>query len=564
MKSEVKKYSRRIIFIAIAAIALSFFSFASISAYRTHIRMQDEISSLNQSSSESSTVTSQSKTPNPSPSPRAAFIPDPNELQPIPNLEEIDYISNSINIEQTESGAEASWEVQKNADYYVLCAANSANQIYRKEILWPNISQWLIPDTVSGRLFLLCYQDMGEDSTDDDTLITVLSADINVADELTEQTPAPIDENSTEIKNTYMIIVDKADFTFGIFTYDNKGEYTVLVTAFPTAIGYSDRMTPNGTFEISSKGEWKSWSTGSFSPYYTRFTSGLYFHGAVYSSKRNDTMYKSFYNEIGTASSSGCLRTTIEGAKWVYYNCPAGTVVKIVSSSDEVEKVIKTPLDPYYPRWDPTDSEKPSLSPPEVTTNALLMIDEGGSASLTDLLNAVDQKADSKGLIYEIITPPEFGTLSKDTFTQAEINAGEIIYTHDGSDTLTDEFKFVVSNLSSQTNILSFSIKINPVDDNAPEIIQNEWLNVSRGSSASLSGHLIAQDNYIDSSNLIFKVEIMPEHGSIPAEFTQAEITAGKVIYTHDNSYSETDSFIFSVSDGENVLSGQMFSISIN
>jgi len=176
----------------------------------------------------------------------------------------------------------------------------------------------------------------------------------------------------------------------------------------------------------------------------------------------------------------------------------------------------------------------------------------------------VDQKADNEGLIYEIITSPSYGTLNKTTFTQAQINSGEIIYTHDGSDTLADDFTFVVSNLSSQTNILSFNIKINPVDDNAPEIIQNEWLNVSRGSSESLSGHLIAQDNFVDSSNLIYKIEIMPEHGSIPSEFTQAEITAGQVRYIHDNSYSETDSFIFSVSDGENVLSGQMFSININ
>jgi len=564
MKSEVKKNSRRIIFIAVAAIALSFFSLASLSAYRAHIRTQEEISLLNQSSPEASPVITQTKTPDPSPSPRAAFIPDPNDLQSIPDLKEIEYIPNSINIDQSDSGSEASWEVQESADYYVLCAANSDNQIYQKEILWPDISKWLIPEAVNGRIFLLCYQDMGEDSADDDMLISVLSADIKIEDELPEPTAKPIEETPAEVKNTYMIIVDKADFTFGIFTYDSNGEYTVLVEAFPTAIGYSDRMTPNGTFEISSKGEWKSWSTGSYSPYYTRFTSGLYFHGAVYSSKRHDTMYKSFYREIGTASSSGCLRTTIEGAKWVYSNCPAGTVVNIVSSSDKVEKVTKIPLDPYYPRWDPTDPEKPHLTPPEVTTNTSLRIDEGDSASLKDLLNAVDQKADSDGLIYEIITPPACGTLSKDTFTQAEIDADEIIYTHDGSDTLTDGFEFVVSNMSSQTSILSFSIKINPIDDNAPEIIQNEWLDVSRGSSASLSGLLIAQDNFIDSSNLLYKVEIMPEHGSIPVEFTQAEITEGTVIYTHDGSDTETDSFTFSVSDGENVLSGQLFSININ
>ena len=56
----------------------------------------------------------------------------------------------------------------------------------------------------------------------------------------------------------------------------------------------------------------------------------------------------------------------------------------------------------------------------------------------------------------------------------------------------------------------------------------------------------------------------MPEHGTITATFTQSELLEGDVVYIHDGSASENDIFLFSVSDGENVLADQMFTISIN
>ncbi len=176
-------------------------------------------------------------------------------------------------------------------------------------------------------------------------------------------------------------------------------------------------------------------------------------------------MYKSYYNDIGTAASSGCLRTTFEGAKWVYYNCPAGTIVKIVSSSDMVDKVEKPPLDPAYPRWDPTDPDKPYLNPPAVIVNDLFRITEGESAALTGYLKSIDEKIESENLIYDIVTLPSNGTLSKNQFTQKELDSGEVFYIHDGSETETDSFQFTVTNLSSKTGVMTLNIIITLIDD---------------------------------------------------------------------------------------------------
>jgi lipoprotein-anchoring transpeptidase ErfK/SrfK len=145
-----------------------------------------------------------------------------------------------------------------------------------------------------------------------------------------------------------------------VFTYDENGQYTKLVAAFPCAIGRSARMTALGVFEISSKGPWKRWNSSQYSPYYTKYTSGVFIHGPIYRSKKFDTLLYKSYNSIGSTATSGCIRTTVEAAKFVYFECPAGTVIEVVLSSDLVDRIEKIALDEEYPRWDPTDPEKPA------------------------------------------------------------------------------------------------------------------------------------------------------------------------------------------------------------
>jgi len=559
---------RKVIFAVVILVAAVIFFSMALAAYNSRESLSEELN-LNgddgRSTPNPTPITTEKPTEEPSPTLRAAFIPDPDELLPIPQINQIE-VKGKLVGEMDEGQLNVYWEIVDEADYYVFCAMNDDDQIYHKEILWPDISEWLLNDVSNGNVYLFCYEDMGEDNAEDDKLITTLAMDIHietVTDE-PETTPKPSDNNDNEVINKYTIIVDKSDFTFAAFTYDENGEYTILVEAFPTAIGRSERTTPNGTFEISSKGAWKTWSSGSYSPYYTRFTSGLYFHGAIYSRKSSDTLYRASYEQVGTAASSGCLRTTYEAAKWVYYNCPAGTVVKIVSSSDLVPKVYRLEIDPAYPTWDPTDPSKPQLDPPAVLVNSVLNVGEGQTGNLEELLSAYDANVDASILIYEVITLPESGTLSSDTFTQAEIDSGAVTYTHDGSETESDSFQFTVSNLSAATGTISFNINIALTDDTPPEITLNEWITIDQGDSHSLSTCLSATDDETPSGDLVYTITEMPEHGTITATFTQSELLEGDVVYIHDGSASETDSFIFSVSDGENVLSDQMFTISIN
>ncbi len=193
-----------------------------------------------------------------------------------------------------------------------------------------------------------------------------------------EPTPAPPPTaKPPDIGNDYYIIVDKEDHAFGIFECGEDGKPGLLVETFPCALGKSRRMTPTGTYKTGKKILWKRWtgySPDRYSPYATYYTyskssyhGGLYFHGPMYSSKKFDKLIAKTYEEIGKNKTSGCVRTTTGGAYWVYTYCKAGTVVEIAESSDLVSWPGLKAIDPNFPRWDPTNPDKPEAPEPSAS-----------------------------------------------------------------------------------------------------------------------------------------------------------------------------------------------------
>lgn len=187
---------------------------------------------------------------------------------------------------------------------------------------------------------------------------------------ISEPTPEPPPVVKTsEPEKIYCIIVDKEDKAFGIFECGEDGEPNTLVETFPCALGKSGRMTPTGTYKTGDKQRWKEWADniyGKYSPYATYYTyvnegytGGLYIHGPTFTEKDPSKLYKKSYEQIGTNCTSGCIRTTTEGAYWVYTYCQKGTVIKIVNNSDLVSWPGLPEIDPDYPTWDPTDSGLP-------------------------------------------------------------------------------------------------------------------------------------------------------------------------------------------------------------
>jgi len=131
----------------------------------------------------------------------------------------------------------------------------------------------------------------------------------------------------------YFIYVEKGSHTITIYEKDRDGKYTVPLHTWQTAIGKVQGLTPAGLFSLDDKLKWKDWGRSLYSPYASGFAEGVYIHGPVYLGKRFASIQQWSFDGIGKNHSSGCLRTGVEAAFFVYDNCFRGTGIKIVEGS---------------------------------------------------------------------------------------------------------------------------------------------------------------------------------------------------------------------------------------
>jgi VCBS repeat-containing protein len=191
---------------------------------------------------------------------------------------------------------------------------------------------------------------------------------------------------------------------------------------------------------------------------------------------------------------------------------------------------------------------------PVLNTLGSLALSEGASAPITaGLLEATDPEQIPAHLTYTVHTSPVNGTLSPaSAFTQAQIDAGLLSYSHDGSETTSDSFVFSVSDgVGGSIGSTVFDITVTPLNDD-PVLETLESLVVPEGTSVPLTPAVLrVTDAEQGAANLVFTVQIAPINGMLShAAFTQAQIDAGSVSYTHDGSQTTSDFFVFSVTDG--------------
>ncbi|MCX7789654.1 MAG: tandem-95 repeat protein, partial [Chloroflexaceae bacterium] len=103
-----------------------------------------------------------------------------------------------------------------------------------------------------------------------------------------------------------------------------------------------------------------------------------------------------------------------------------------------------------------------------------LTVGEGQSAPISAAaLQANDPDTEPENLRFTLTALPTRGTLrlggsvmTGGSFTQADINAGRLVYTHDGSETTSDSFRFILSDGSTTLPEATFNITITPENDN--------------------------------------------------------------------------------------------------
>lgn len=158
-------------------------------------------------------------------------------------------------------------------------------------------------------------------------------------------------------KSPYYIRVNYGANVVTIYTKDDSGYYTVPFKAMICSCGTA---TPKaGTYETSSKYEWLSLVGNVNGQYATRIVNRILFHSVPYLKQSPDTLEYWEYDKLGTTASAGCIRLTVEDAKWIYDNCTSGTKVEFYSDENPgplgKPTAQKISSNEECRNWDPTD-----------------------------------------------------------------------------------------------------------------------------------------------------------------------------------------------------------------
>lgn len=193
-------------------------------------------------------------------------------------------------------------------------------------------------------------------------------------------------------KNTYYIKINNKANVVTIYTKDTKGKYTVPVKAMICSIGTA---TPkSGVYRTSDMYTWRLLQGDVYGQYAVRITGHILFHSVPYQKRAKDTLEWWEYDKLGTDASLGCIRLTVEDAKWIYDNCPKGTQVEFYYSSDPgplgkpTSKKISS-YDEKLKKWDPTDPDSKNPWKTYVETGA--PSEESATKEETPPVNTIDQ-----------------------------------------------------------------------------------------------------------------------------------------------------------------------------
>ncbi|KAI1891906.1 hypothetical protein AGOR_G00148540 [Albula goreensis] len=196
----------------------------------------------------------------------------------------------------------------------------------------------------------------------------------------------------------------------------------------------------------------------------------------------------------------------------------------------------------------------------------------------TDILLATDSGGSAEELVYTVSIPPSHGVLhavenpgmSLHTFSQLDVAAHRVCYTHDNSRfAQLDSFSFVISNgVTSKSSSLHFSIEHG--DRIPPTLSSNKGLRLTEGATVPISqDRLELMDPDTAVSNLTYTLTQLPQYGRLllrgqplsQPRFTQADINSLDLTYQHQSGPAQIDRFTFLASDGANrgfLLYGQL------
>lgn len=213
-----------------------------------------------------------------------------------------------------------------------------------------------VPDIPAVKEPAYTLDDILSDSSLSPTDTAVSASDLSASDIDSEPELVEYD-----IPYPYFITIDKIGQVVSIYTTNEEGKYETLVRQCICSTGESVDKLPDGYYKLkNSKYKWQTMlSHGDplYAQYTTRITGSFLFHSVPYTATKKDALDTKRYKNLGKANSGGCIRLTVECAKWIYDNCVAGTTVYVFKGKYDAELIES--LRPPTPTssWDPTDPD---------------------------------------------------------------------------------------------------------------------------------------------------------------------------------------------------------------
>ncbi|XP_029030012.1 FRAS1-related extracellular matrix protein 2a [Betta splendens] len=230
----------------------------------------------------------------------------------------------------------------------------------------------------------------------------------------------------------------------------------------------------------------------------------------------------------------------------------------------------------------PANDEKPEIYLREI------VVMEGMNIIIdTPILNGADADIPPDELLFIIAKPPKHGAILNQlstgsvlvaNFTLEQIReASSVIYEHDDSETTEDSFDVILTDGKHSVQKTA-TIVIIPVDDETPRMLINDGLEVEVGEAKEISSRALrATDLDSDDSALAYIIRFGPGQGllqrktpsgsleniTLGMNFTQADVDAGLIVYTHNGQEGVRDLLKFDVTDGMNPLIDRYFYITV-
>ncbi len=163
----------------------------------------------------------------------------------------------------------------------------------------------------------------------------------------------------------YRIVINRDENIVLIYAIAEDGTYSLLQNAFLCSTG--GERTPLGKYFVGHKLRWHTLFGSKeddyryvYGQYITAITGNILFHSVPYKMPVPDDLKTAQYNKLGESASLGCIRLSVEHAKWIYDNCPFGTAIEISNDAPiPVRRPAAVHIDPNSPMsgWDPTDPD---------------------------------------------------------------------------------------------------------------------------------------------------------------------------------------------------------------